>query len=150
MRHQRAGNSHVLELHGTGETASCLGCEKQFDRLTVENFLEKVLVPRCPSCNGLIKPNVVLFSEPLPADVFEESKRVIMESDLLIVVGSSLSVYPAAALPSMVSFKKTPVIIVNEEPTHLDASADVVIHGKAGEIFPRIIKALHAADKANQ
>ncbi|MHA1978036.1 MAG: SIR2 family NAD-dependent protein deacylase [Candidatus Hodarchaeales archaeon] len=140
--HQRAGSSRVLELHGTGETASCLSCQKQFERAMVEKILEKVLIPRCPDCGGLIKPNVVLFSEPLPANVFEEAKRELMETDLLIVVGTSISVYPAAALPSLVSIKKTPVIIINDEPTSLDTSASVVIHGKAGEIFPQIINAL--------
>ncbi len=140
--HQRAGNSRVLELHGTGETATCLSCQKQYERITVEKMLKSVIVPRCPDCNGLIKPNVVLFSELPPQDVFEEAKRALLGADLVIIIGSSLSVYPAAALPSLVIYTKTPVIIVNEEPTSLDYYADVVINGKAGEIFPLIIKAM--------
>ncbi len=147
--HQRAGNSRVLELHGTGETASCLSCQKQFDRVMVEELLKKVQVPRCPDCEGLIKPNVVLFSEPLPANVFEEAKQELLESDLLIVIGTSLSVFPAAALPSLVSFNNTPVIIINEEPTSLDSSASIVINGKSGEIFPQIIKVMNTDEETN-
>ncbi len=141
--HQRAGNSRVLELHGSGETASCLSCQKQFDRTLVEEFIEITTVPRCPTCDGLIKPNVVLFSEPLPANVFEEARRELLRADLVIVVGSSISVFPAAALPYVVNQTGAPLIIVNDEPTPLDTSAEVVIHGKAGEVFPQILNALN-------
>jgi NAD-dependent deacetylase len=141
--HQRAGNTRVLELHGTGETATCLSCNKQYTRVTVEKMLESVIVPRCSDCNGLIKPDVILFSEIPPQDIFEEARRDLLAADLLIIIGSSLSVYPAAALPSLVSYTKIPVIIINEEPTSLDYYAKVVIHGKAGEVFPLIIEELN-------
>ncbi len=147
--HQRAGSSRVLELHGTGETASCLSCEKQYDRVTVEKIRETAHVPRCTVCDGLIKPNVVLFSELPPVDVFEEARRALLKADLVIIIGSSLSVYPAAALPSVVSFANTPLIIINEEPTSMDNYANVVIQGKAGEIFPRIINALNENSNFN-
>jgi len=145
--HQRAGNTRVLELHGSGETASCLSCGKQFNRIDVEKIIETVIVPRCPTCNGLIKPNVVLFSEPLPSNVFEEAKQELLLADLLIVVGSSISVFPAATLPYITNQTGAPVIVVNDEPTPLDFLASVVIHGKAGEIFPQIIEALNQEDK---
>jgi NAD-dependent deacetylase len=91
----------------------------------------------------LIKPNVVLFSESPPANVFEEARRELLRADLVIVVGSSISVFPAAALPYVVNQTGAPLIIVNDEPTPLDTSAEVVIHGKAGEVFPQILNALN-------
>jgi NAD-dependent deacetylase len=138
--HQRAGNTKVLELHGSGETVSCLECGKTVDGMIVHEIVKSgTIPPRCDYCNGLIKPNVILFSEPLPNDVFEEARRQMLVADLLIIVGSSLSVYPAAALPILASQTKTKIIIVNDEPTQLDQIAHIVINGKAGKILPKII-----------
>jgi NAD-dependent deacetylase len=140
--HQRAGNTKVLEVHGTGETATCLSCKKGYDRHTVEEKAKNTRVPRCDKCDGLIKPDVVLFSEPLPYDVFEEAKIELAKSDLVIVIGSSLSVYPAMALPSIAYQNSIPIIIVNDEPTPLDDLATVIVRGRAGELLPKMIQNL--------
>lgn len=139
--HQRAGNTKVLELHGSGETASCVNCGKTVDGVAVHEIVKSgTIPPRCTHCEGLIKPNVILFSEPLPNDVFVEARRQVLVADLLIIVGSSLSVYPAAALPLLAGQTRTKIIIVNDEPTPMDQIADIVLNGKAGEILPKIIE----------
>lgn len=141
--HQRAGNTKVLELHGSGETAQCLSCGKSFDGLEIHDRVKIGDVPpRCENCSGLIKPNVILFSEPLPNDTIQEARREILNADLLIIIGSSLTVYPAAALPMIASQTGAKIIIVNDEPTPLDQMVDVVIQGKAEKILPQITFAL--------
>ena len=141
--HQRAGNTKVLELHGSGESAQCLDCGRSFDGLTIHDRVKSGdKPPRCGQCEGLIKPNVILFNEPLPINTIEEARREIMTADLLIVIGSSLSVFPAAALPMLAIQTGTKIIIVNDEPTPIDQVANVVIQGKAGIILPQIIKAM--------
>ncbi|MHA2245807.1 MAG: SIR2 family NAD-dependent protein deacylase [Candidatus Hodarchaeales archaeon] len=138
--HSRAGNTKVLEIHGTTQTSRCLDCEKTFHFTEVEEMLDQgLLPPRCPKCNGLIKTNTVLFGEQLPYDVLEQSRNEIIAADLLIVIGSSLTVYPAASLPSIAVQNGSGLIIVNREITPLDTYADVVIRGMAGIIMPRIL-----------
>ncbi|MFX0182629.1 MAG: NAD-dependent deacetylase [Candidatus Hodarchaeota archaeon] len=148
--HSRAGNTNVLELHGSGQTARCLGCNEEFHYTTVQDMLEKGLtVPRCPECNGLIKTNTVLFGEPLPIGILEQARDEIVTADLLMVIGSSLLVYPAAALPSLARETGTRLIIINLEPTMMDGYATVVIHGKAGQVLPKVYSAFEELSKSD-
>ncbi|UCG90605.1 MAG: NAD-dependent deacylase [Candidatus Heimdallarchaeota archaeon] len=141
--HSRAGNTKVLELHGTAQTSRCLGCDKTFYFTKVEEMLDQGQVPpRCPHCKGLIKTNTILFGEDLPNDVVEQSREEMIAADLLIVIGSSLTVYPAAALPSIAVKTGSRLIIVNKEITPMDIYADVAIQGMAGVILPRILTVL--------
>ncbi|MFX1282842.1 MAG: NAD-dependent deacetylase [Promethearchaeota archaeon] len=141
--HSRAGNTKVLELHGTTQTSRCLSCDKTFHFSEVEEMLDQGLIPpRCPQCNGLIKTNTILFGEQLPYDVLEQSREEILAADLVIVIGSSLTVYPAAALPSLAVQTGSGLIIVNREITPLNIYADVAIQGKAGLILPKIFTVL--------
>lgn len=141
--HSRAGNTKVLEIHGTTQTSHCLSCNKEFYYTEVEEFLDQgQLPPRCPQCNGLIKTNTVLFGEQLPYNVLEQSREEIMAADLLIVIGSSLTVYPAAALPSIAVQSGARLLIVNKEFTPMDSYADVAIRGMAGEILSKILTVL--------
>ncbi len=141
--HSRAGNTKVLEIHGTTQTSRCLGCDKTFYFTEVEEMLDQgQLPPRCPRCRGLIKPNTILFGEQLPYDVLEQSREEIMAADLLIVIGSSLTVYPAAALPSIAVQIGSGLIIVNKEFTPMDTYANVAIQGMAGIIMPKILAVL--------
>ena len=141
--HSRAGNTKVFEIHGSTQTSHCLSCNKEFYYTEVEEFLDKgQLPPRCPQCNGLIKTNTVLFGEQLPYNVLEQSREEIMSADLLIVIGSSLTVYPAAALPSIAVQSGARLLIVNKEITPMDTYADVAIQGMAGVIMPRILTVL--------
>ncbi|NHJ01273.1 MAG: NAD-dependent deacylase [Candidatus Heimdallarchaeota archaeon] len=137
--HSRAGNSRVLELHGSGETSKCLDCGKIFHYLELAQFLEKnTTVPRCDVCNGLIKPNVVLFGESLPTGVYIEAREAISSADLLLIIGSSLTVTPAAFLPHIALERKIPIIIINREPIPMDDFAEVVIHRTAGIVLKEI------------
>ena len=145
--HSRAGNSNVLELHGSAQTASCLSCGTEFNYTDIQKQLDEGKeVPLCPKCEGLIKPNVVLFGESLPSNVFQQAIDEISSADLIIIIGSSLTVYPAAALPSMALNTGARIIIINVEATMMDHQADVAIHGKAGEILPQILEELRNID----
>jgi len=94
----------------------------------------------------LIKPNVVLFGESLPSNVFQQAIDELSSADLIIIIGSSLTVYPAAALPSMALNTGARLIIINDEATIMDHQADVVIIGKSGIILPQILEELKNID----
>ncbi|MFX0172536.1 MAG: NAD-dependent deacetylase [Candidatus Hodarchaeota archaeon] len=146
--HSRAGNTNVLELHGSGQTARCLGCNEEFHYTTIQDMLENgVLVPRCPECNGLVKTNTILFGEPLPIGIIEQARDEIITADLLMIIGSSLLVYPAASLPTLAQKTGTRLIIINMEPTIMDGYADVVIHNKAGKILPQVYSLFETLSK---
>jgi NAD-dependent deacetylase len=98
--------------------------------------------PLCPECDGILKPDVIFFGEQLPAEALRQSVHHSQRCDLLIVVGSSLVVYPAAYMPVYAKEAGAAVVIVNLTVTDFDDQADVVIHGKAGEVMPLILKAV--------
>ncbi len=143
--HQKAGNSpeKVFELHGTMNFARCLGCLQRFsmgDLLGRLNLDEEA--PLCPECDGILKPDVIFFGEQLPAEALRQSIDHSRQCDLLIVIGSSLVVYPAAYMPVYAKEAGAAVVIVNLTVTDFDHEADVVVHGKAGEIMPLILQAV--------
>jgi NAD-dependent deacetylase len=138
--HLKAGSRNVIELHGNVREAVCLSCGKV---VPLEEALKMAkrscFRPLCKKCGGPIKLNVVLFNEPLPQKALE---RAIWESrtcDLMLVVGSSLQVYPAASLPEYAKLRGAKVAIINEEPTPFDDNADVVIRARAGEVLPILV-----------
>ena len=127
--HQAAGSKKVLELHGSVLRNYCMDCGKFHG---VEAVKECKGLPRC-ECGGLIKPDVVLYEEALDSDVMDEAVRCIREADMMIIGGTSLAVYPAAGLIHY--FKGKTLALVNRDATPMDARADLVLHGKIGEIF---------------
>jgi len=136
--HFKAGSRNVIELHGNMREAVCLSCGRV---LSMEEAMSKAkrghLPPKC-ECGGVLKPNVVLFNEPLPEEAY---RRALLESktcDLMLIVGTSLRVYPAAYLPVVAKQRGARLAIINMEPTPLDGVADVVIQAKAGEALPAI------------
>jgi NAD-dependent deacetylase len=140
--HQRAGlpPEVVIELHGNATRTRCLGCEAGFHRDEVHAWLEAgVEVPACPACGGIVKPATVLFGEAMPAGETREAERRARASDLFVVVGSSLVVYPAAYLPVHARHAGATVVIVNLAPTPLDGQADLVIRGRAGEVMDAVL-----------
>lgn len=137
--HSRAGNSKVLELHGTTQTSRCLSCNTEFYYTEVEEMLDQGQIPPRCQCSGLIKTNTILFGEQLPIDVLEQAREEITSADLMIVIGSSLTVYPAATLPSLAVQSGSRLLIVNMERTPMDPYADVVMRGKAGMIMSEIL-----------
>jgi NAD-dependent deacetylase len=139
--HQKAGNSYVLELHGSVTTASCTRCRASYPRDQVLELIKMGEIP--PLCDldaGILKLDVVLFGEPLPPLVFQEANEKSMACDTMLIVGSSLVVYPAAMLPKLAKEQGAKLIIVNMEPTDMDNESEVVIRGKAGEIMSKIVK----------
>ena len=103
---------------------------------------EKGYPPKCRICGGLLKPDVVLFGEPLPYDAISKAYEEAAKADLILVLGTSLFVYPAAYIPDIVKSHGGKVVIINLEPTEKDEIGDVVIYGKLGEIMPEIVKGI--------
>lgn len=137
--HQLAGSRCVLELHGTARQALCLDCQARFDiEPLVERFLADDRVPTCPDCAGRIKHATVSFGQILPADVLEEAARWSEEADLMLVVGSSLLVTPAADLPRLAKRAGARLVICNREETPVDGVADAVLRGSIGDVLTEI------------
>ncbi|HVH65407.1 MAG TPA: NAD-dependent deacylase [Candidatus Acidoferrum sp.] len=137
--HQKAGSSHVLELHGSSHAVVCLDCERRFPRSDIDRMNREHCPPSCPDCGGrYLKPTVVMFGEPLPMNALDAAQELAIAADLLLIDGSSLQVYPAAGIPRLAREHGAELCIINAEPTPFDRMASVVIQGKAGEILPAI------------
>ena len=137
--HQRAGSGEVIELHGSSSRVVCLDCAGEFPREEIDRINRTQTPPPCPTCGGpYLKPTVVLFGEPLPLGALRRAEAEAERAEVMLVVGSSLQVYPAAGIPERALQKGASVCIVNAEPTPLDRRAEVVIAGKAGEVLPGI------------
>ena len=133
--HDRAGNRHILKVHGDLWQLRCLACgrEERDERL---EFPE--LPPRC-ACGGVLRPGVVWFGEPLPGDIWMAAERAIAECEVMLVVGTSAVVYPAAGLVPLAKSAGARVIEVNLEETPFTTSVDKSFRGKSGEILPGLI-----------
>ena len=123
LLHQKAGSEKVLELHGSASIHRCLTCGKTLPFSDIIKLLETATVPLCPRCHGVLKPDIVFFGEPLPTDTLTEAQDEAEEADLMLVLGSSLTVFPAAALPEITLRKQGKLIIINADPTPLDRFA---------------------------
>jgi len=143
--HQVSGSRRVIELHGSGRTVQCLECGKLEPRAEVQARLEVEMPPRCPNCGGtFLKPTVVLFGEPMPTDAINQAFDLARQADVMLVVGSSLVVYPAADVPLVAIQSGARLIVINAEPTPFDRFASVVIHGRSGEVLPEIARLIGA------
>ncbi len=131
--HQKAGSRHVLELHGSIWRNYCSKCGKKYD---IETIRQSEGIPRC-ECGGVIRPDVVLYEEQLPWDVFEEAENEIQNASLLIVGGTSLAVYPAAGL--LQYFHGDHLVLINMSVTPYDSMADLVLRDPIGEVFKEMI-----------
>lgn len=141
--HQLAGSRRVLELHGTARQAACLNCSDRFDiNPLVAEFLQTDQVPDCPTCGGLLKHATISFGQSLPADVLMEASRLTREADLLLAIGSSLVVTPAANLPVIAKEHGARLVIVNRDPTPIDFRADAVLREPIGALLTAIDSAL--------
>ena len=130
--HQKAGSQAVYELHGSILRNYCTKCHKFH---TAEFVKSAAGVPRC-SCGGIVKPDVVLYEEGLDGDTIEGSIHAISRADLLIVAGTSLTVYPAAGLIDY--YRGNRLVLINRDATAYDARADLVFHQSLGEIFSQL------------
>jgi NAD-dependent deacetylase len=141
--HQMAGSERVLELHGTARQAACLDCHARYDiEPLVESFLSDNRVPDCPACAGRLKHATISFGQALPADVLMEATRWSREADLMLAIGSSLVVTPAADLPRVAKERGARLVIINRDPTPLDSIADLVINSSIGVTMTAIDAAL--------
>lgn len=132
--HQKAGSKTVYELHGSVFRNYCMSCHKSYD---LDYIIGTKEVPLC-TCGGIVKPDVVLYEEALDYKVIENAIKAIEASDVLIVAGTSLSVYPAASFIDY--YKGNKLIFINKTQTALDYKADISIIGSVGEILDNIIK----------
>jgi NAD-dependent deacetylase len=141
--HQDSGARRVIELHGSGRTVQCLECGTIESRQDVQDRLSFEMPPRCRSCGGaVLKPTVVLFGEPMPLEAVTAAYDLAVQADVMLVVGTSLVVYPAAEIPLVAVRAGAPMIVINAEPTPFDRFAEVVINGRSGEVLPKILSLL--------
>ena len=128
--HHAAGSRDVIEVHGSIRDAVCLACGRR------EEDVRRLLpLPRCENCGAVLKPAVVMFGELLPERAIDRATRLAQEAALLLVVGTSLEVWPVAGLPEETLAHGGKLAIVNRDVTPYDDRADLVIHGSAGEIL---------------
>ena len=130
--HQAAGSKHVLELHGSVHRCYCARCRKPYPESAVN---DSVGIPRC-SCGGIIRPDVVLYEEGLDDRILSESLHLIRNAEILIIGGTSLNVYPAAGLIDY--YRGSKLVLINLSETPADHRANLVIHGKIGEVFSQL------------
>jgi len=133
--HQKAGSKNVLELHGSIMRNNCMDCGDSYDLDFIINSKE---VPICTSCEGLVKPDVVLYQEPLDNDIMTKAIGHIADCDVLIIGGTSLVVYPAAGLIQY--FNGTNLTLINKSETDYDDYANLIINEAIGEVFKEVME----------
>lgn len=137
--HQAAGNSDVIEFHGTFAWHQCMSCQ---NRLETHELDLSALPPRC-GCGGIFRPECVFFGEMIPPDALERSNQLAIQCDAILVVGTSASVQPAAMIPGIAKSVGAKVIEINLEETPLTHRiTDVFLGGSAGEVVPRLVSEL--------
>ena len=152
--HQDAGSRTVIEIHGTMRDVECIGHEPEFGTPDGCGFRKETewafdLIdngdadPRCPTCGGIVKSATISFGQMMPTDAVDAAVQLVESADLVIAVGSSLQVFPAADIPLMGKEAGAELVIVNDEPTPLDRLADQVVRGRAAEVLgPAVERAL--------
>lgn len=130
--HQKAGSRNVLELHGSVLRNYCTRCRKAY---SAEFIKDATAIPKC-ECGGIVKPDVVLYEESLDAETLEKSIHHIANADLLIVAGTSLTVYPAAGL--LRYYRGNRLVLINRDSTAYDSAADLVFHDSLGNVFSKL------------
>ncbi|MDD6957481.1 MAG: NAD-dependent protein deacylase [Spirochaetales bacterium] len=123
--HERAGSKKVYNLHGSAADAYCTECGLHYSYEDIATIITEGKVPYCKRCNGLIKPDIVLYGEPLNEHVLSRAITCSSQSDVFMVLGSSLTVQPAASLPLYAAENKAKIIIVNKQDTYLDRYATI-------------------------
>ncbi len=133
--HQQSGleDSRVIELHGNGTYAKCLDCAHRYELAPIEQAFENSgTLPYCDACGGIVKAATISFGQAMPEDAMARAEQLTKSCDVFLVLGSSLVVYPAAALPLRAKRAGATLIIVNREPTPQDVHADLVFHAEIG------------------
>ncbi|RKY01735.1 MAG: RNA polymerase subunit sigma [Spirochaetes bacterium] len=138
--HQMAGNKHVVEFHGSNQWLICIKCGF---RTEIKNYSPNDFPPKCERCLSILKPDVVFFGEAIPYNAQVKSMYLAKVSDLVLVIGTSAVVYPAAQIPITAKEYGAKIIEINKEKTSLsDGIASYSIEGPAGEVMPHIVEAV--------
>ncbi len=132
--HEKAGSKNIIDLHGNHGRQYCEECGKTYDTLW---YLEKEGIRYCDRCGGVVRPEMVLFGEPLDKEKIEKAKKAVEKSETFIIGGSSLAVYPAAGL--LRHYKGNQMILINEEPTKKDKSMDYILYDDISKVLPKIL-----------
>lgn len=143
--HVRAGmpQDAVAELHGNAARIGCISCGDEPDRGSVrERWEAGEADPACERCGGILKPKIVFFGEELPSEAIDRAGEMVQAADAVLVIGSTLSVYPAAFFPLDVVDRGHPMVIVNQGPTDHDALATVRLEARAGLVVPDLVTAI--------
>jgi NAD-dependent deacetylase len=135
--HAAAGSREVIEVHGSIASASCLACGRR-----EESARELLPLPRCADCGAVLKPGVVMFGELLPVEALDRATALAQGAELLLVVGTSLEVWPVAGLPEETLANGGKLAIVNRDPTPYDARAELVVRGSAGEVLAACVASM--------
>jgi NAD-dependent deacetylase len=140
--HQDAGvpAHQVIELHGNAGYATCLVCGLRHELKELRDpFLEQGTLPTCRDCGGIVKTATISFGQPMPVETMRRADAASRQCDLFIVLGSSLVVYPAAALPMVAKSNGAKLAIINREPTDMDGRADLVLHAEIGAVLKEMV-----------
>ena len=137
--HSAAGSTFGWEIHGTLRTSSCVACERTFEPSVFGATVAAGAIPRCPECGGVLKPDVVFYGEALPERPLRRAQLAMWETRLLLVLGTSLQVYPAAGLPRECD-SDVPFVVVNKTPTPLDRFATLVFRESIGDVLPKAVE----------
>ncbi len=142
LLHERAGSREVVEVHGSIRTASCPGCGARYQLEVVLELLAEQEAPGCPSCDEILKPDVVFFGELLAPAAIDRANKLAHGAGLLLVVGSALEVYPVAGLPLETIASGGELAILNRGQTPFDEQAALRIDASAGEVLPEVVSVL--------
>jgi NAD-dependent deacetylase len=141
--HQRSGSTDVIELHGSIARDRCLDCGAPgIAPGILPREGEEIEPPRCETCGSYLRPDVVWFGEMLPADATERAWSLARECDVLLVVGTSGLVWPAAEIPFLAARSGSTVIEINPEPSEITSVADIFLSGPAGVVLPELVRRL--------
>jgi len=138
--HHKAKTKEIVEFHGNAYEAKCMTCGQVYEITAMVNqVLKGNFSPSCEKCRGMLKPNTIFFGEPLESKTLEAADILISECDLLLVLGSSLVVYPVAFYPQKALSLGAKLAIINIQKTDMDSLAEIVIHEKIGDVLPKIV-----------
>lgn len=138
--HRRAGTpeDRLVELHGNGSFAACLDCGLRHELPAMRAFIARTgRSPVCDACEGLVKSATIAFGQSMPPEPMRRARRASLDCDLFLVLGSSLVVRPAAAFPEIAKQAGARLVIVNRDPTPLDAVADLIVRDDVGDVLAR-------------
>jgi len=143
--HLKAGARKVIEVHGSVSELECLNCKIKvlFDEKLINNFIDKFEIPKCKQCQRFLKPSITLFEEMLPIDAWDSAINHFQKADLVIVIGSSLKVYPANQLPGISVSNGSKLIINTFSTTPMDKEADLLLPFDVIEVWPKILQKLN-------